>query len=113
MTSVTMDILPSALDRRTAEPEVPDQTGLADLIARVTRRLDSLGIAAPDFQRDAAVLDIVQHIAEFALSWAEGGDDREQNDDAGPDSWLDFMDTPPPMSDHDQPYEAARGERRW
>jgi hypothetical protein len=66
-----MDILPSALDSRVGAVAGDDDPGFSELVARVTNRLHLLGIPADSDELRAAVLDVVQDVAQFTLAWAE------------------------------------------
>lgn len=69
-----MDILLSALDPRVDATTDADDPGFADLVARVTRRLNAPGILANPTQLDAAVIAVIQDVAQFTLAWAEPED---------------------------------------
>ncbi|HEY8310695.1 MAG: hypothetical protein ACHQQP_08180 [Gemmatimonadales bacterium] len=95
-----MDILLSALDPRAGATSEPDDPGFADLIARVTQRLDALGAQVCATELNAVVLEVVQDVARFTLSWAEPEDHVVP---AHVESRGVAM----------QSNEAMRGERRW
>jgi hypothetical protein len=69
-----MDILLSALDSRVDATADPIDPGFADLVSRVTRRLNTLGTPAAPEQLDAVVLEVVQDVAQFTLAWADPQD---------------------------------------
>ena len=70
-----MDILLSALESGTdtldGSTTDHDDPGFVELVGRVTRRIVGLGTVVPSDEVSAAVLSIIQDVAQFTLSWAE------------------------------------------
>jgi hypothetical protein len=79
-----MDILLSALDSRVDADSEPCNAGFADLVARVTQRIDALGTPAPGTDVSATVLDVVQDVAQFTLAWAEPENTAAAQSPTGP-----------------------------
>ena len=93
-----MDILLSALDSRVDADSEPCNAGFADLVARVTQRLDALGTPATGTDLSATVLDVVQDVVQFTLAWAEPENTAGAQSPSGPILRSD---------------DGIRAERRW